>query len=174
MDRELDGGGREALLRDLLDFDLESVNLRQIPHTMALLEQKIRSLDSVESWWFERLMSGSTARGGSQWRIEVPSETLFDDYIAISERIGVRRKQEQTVFGIKLAKLVPDIAKRRLSAEVRDHDGVTVSKRVWCYVLPSLQQCREAFAQLVCQDVAWPDDDDAIPQKEEADAWADA
>jgi len=159
MDDELANGGREALLRDLLDFDLESVNLRQIPHTEALLEQKIRSLDSVDSWWFERLMSGTTSRGGTQWREQTPSETLFDDYLAVSERIGVRRKQEQTVFGIKLTKLIPGLAKKRLSAEVRDHDGVPVSKRVWCYVLPPLDQCRDAFAQLLCQDVAWPDDD---------------
>lgn len=64
MDEELANGGREALLADLLAFDLSTVNLRQIPRTGALLEQKLRSLDPMENWWFERLRSGSTRRGG--------------------------------------------------------------------------------------------------------------
>ena len=38
------------LLADLLAFNLDTVNLRQIPRTEALLEQKIRSLESVEGW----------------------------------------------------------------------------------------------------------------------------
>ncbi|MGQ0444731.1 MAG: primase-helicase family protein [Beijerinckiaceae bacterium] len=60
MDREMDNGGREALLADLLALDLDapgSPNLRVIPKTAALLEQKLRSLDAVSSWWFERLES---------------------------------------------------------------------------------------------------------------------
>ena len=67
MDEQLAAGGLEHLLGDLLAFDLACVNLRQIPRTDALLEQKIRSLNSVESWWFERLMSGSTGRHTSRW-----------------------------------------------------------------------------------------------------------
>jgi hypothetical protein len=161
MDLELANGGREALLRDLLDFDLSSVNLRQIPRTEALLEQKIRSLDSVESWWFERLMAGTTTRGGGQWRQEMPCESLFDDYIAASERIGVKRKQEQTVFGMKLAKLVAGLEKKRPWVDIEDKTGIPVRRRAWCYLLPSLSHCREAFAEALCQDVTWPDDDGA-------------
>ncbi len=156
MDEELNNGGREALLRDLLDFDLSSVNLRQIPRTEALLEQKIRSLDSVDAWWFERLMTGATTRHGWGWRKEMPSETLFEDYVASADKIGVKRKQEQTVFGMKLAKLVPGLGKRRISAEVRDQDGATVQRRVWCYVLPSLDECREEFERQMCQEINWP------------------
>src|SRR5206468_524793 len=46
MDEQLAAGGLEHLLADLLAFDIEPLNLRQIPRTDALLEQKIRSLDS--------------------------------------------------------------------------------------------------------------------------------
>jgi hypothetical protein len=67
------------------------VDLWQIPRTDALLEQKIRSLNSVESWWYERLTSGATARHGSHWQTEIPCATLFSDYIATAEKIGVRR-----------------------------------------------------------------------------------
>jgi hypothetical protein len=73
IDEELEHGGLEYLLADLLAFNLDAVNLRQIPRTEALLEQKIRSLESVESWWFERLMSSSTTRHETRWLQEVPT-----------------------------------------------------------------------------------------------------
>ena len=120
IDEELEHDGLEYLLADLLAFDLDTVNLREIPRTEALLEQKIRSLESVEGWWFERLMSGSTTRHETRWLQEVPRALLFDDYIAIADRIGVRRKQEETVFGMKLGRLVPSLGHTRRSTEVRD------------------------------------------------------
>lgn len=67
MQAELDNGGREALLHDLLTFDLSKVDPWTIPRTNALLEQKIRSLDPLDSWWLERLRSGSTLAKGEQW-----------------------------------------------------------------------------------------------------------
>src|SRR5262249_55864581 len=92
MDAELDDGGIEALLADLLAFPLDSVDLWQIPRTDALLEQKIRSLNSVESWWFERLTAGTTRRRSQSWQQLVAVETLFNDYITTADKIGVKRK----------------------------------------------------------------------------------
>lgn len=153
MDEELNNGGREALLHDLLTFDLSGINLRQIPRTDALLEQKIRSLDSVESWWFERLMEGATTRGGSSWVTEIPKTALIDDYIAASERIGVRRKAAETEVGMKLTKLIPEIQTRRAYVE----ESPSVVTRKWCWVLPPLEECRAAFEEAVQQPVRWPE-----------------
>lgn len=49
MDQELDRGGREALLADLLTFDLNGVDYWTIPDTDALREQKIATLPPVEA-----------------------------------------------------------------------------------------------------------------------------
>jgi hypothetical protein len=49
IDEELAHGGLEYLLADLLAFDLDTVNLRPILRTQALLKQKIRSLGSVQA-----------------------------------------------------------------------------------------------------------------------------
>jgi hypothetical protein len=153
MEEELNNGGREALLHDLLAFDLDSINLRQIPRTQALLEQKIRSLDSIESWWFERLMAGTTTRGGSQWLEEIPKSIIADDYIATSERIGIRRKAAETEIGMKLRKLVPGIGESR---PLWAGEGDAMAKRTWCWKLPSLEDCRAAFEEAVQQPVQWP------------------
>lgn len=167
MDQELADGGLEALLADLLAFDLGSVNLWQIPRTDALLEQKIRSLNSVESWWYGRLVAGSTTRRSSEWHQVVPTETLHNDYLVTADKIGVKRKSEDTVFGMSLAKLLPGMLDRRKRVvEVEDErHGVTVRKRTPCYLLPSLSEAREAFDRIVGQSVAWPPIDDDEPPK---------
>jgi hypothetical protein len=167
MDEQLADGGMEHLLGDLLAFDLGSVNLRQIPRTDALLEQKIRSLNSVESWWFERLSSGSTGRHSSKWEMEIPTATLFDDYIATADRIGVKRKSEETVFGWTLVKLMPclpggptGLKKVRPTRTVKDENGCDVTRRVTCYQLPSLAEARAHFERAVGQTITWPSDGD--------------
>lgn len=155
MDEELDAGGREALLHDLLAFDLSQVDLRKIPRTGGLLEQKLRSLDSVESWWFGRLEKGTSTRNSATWLEEVSCDALFADYIDISDKIGIRRKAEETALGMKLRKLVPGITKRRLTIEAE----AGVMRRAWCFVMPSLTECRDAFVSELGQAVDWGDDE---------------
>ncbi|MGD0024503.1 MAG: primase-helicase family protein [Xanthobacteraceae bacterium] len=158
MDEELAAGGLSHLLADLLAFDLDRIDLRNAPRTDALLEQKIRSLNSVESWWFGRLSAGTTTRHETGWQEQVPIAALFDDYIATAEKIGVKRKQEETVFGMTLAKLMPGLPRAKRRAEVNDAHG----KRVWCYLLPPLNEARENFANAVGQNVVWSIDDEPI------------
>ncbi len=158
IDTEMANGGLEHLLGDLLAFDLDSVDLGTAPRTDALLEQKIRSLNSVESWWFGRLIAGTTTRHDTEWRELAAIEALFDDYVAGAEKIGVRRKQEETVFGMTLAKLMPGLPRVRRNVEIHDAHGIAI-RRAWCYQLPSLGAAREIFEIAVGQSVTWPIDD---------------
>jgi Family of unknown function (DUF5906) len=154
MEEELQSGGLSYLLRDLLDFDLSDLNLRQIPHTLALLEQKIASLDSVDSWWLGRLHAGAPTQQHSEWSIEVPTAALFNDYVGISERIGYRRRSSETSFGMALKRLVPTFKKRRRSQS----DPTAHLPRVWCYVLPGLAEARDMLEEAMGQPVPWTRD----------------
>jgi hypothetical protein len=153
MHDELDAGGYCALLADLLSFDLASVNLRQIPRTDGLLEQKIRSFNPVEAWWYRRLEAGATTKGRDVWRTPIPTSTLYSDFLEDAERVGIRRKSWETEFGIALRKLIPGLIRRR---ETIYEEGEGYSSRPWCYVLPDLAECREHFASLLQQEVHWP------------------
>ena len=53
-------------------------------------------------------MAGSALRHGGEWKAEVRCETLFDDYVAASEKIGIKRKREQITFGLALQKIMPE------------------------------------------------------------------
>lgn len=164
MSEELDRGGRARLLQDLLSFDLGSVNLRQIPRTAALFEQKLRSLDPIESWWWSRLVEGSPARAIEGWPACVSTEQLFKDYIHSADEVGVRRKRNASEFGLKLAKLVPNLERTRPRVEVAPGEFV----RTWSYVLPSLQQCRDAFDDMMGQPYTWPALSDGESERESA------
>ncbi|MGV7034870.1 primase-helicase family protein [Methylobacterium symbioticum] len=164
LDEQLDAGGREALLADLLAFDLSSVDLRHIPRTAALLEQKILSLDPVDAWWLDRLMAGAPTRKYAEWPEELWVDLIRDDYFDASERRGIKRKSAETVLGARLRKLVPRLLRVRRYWETPDGQ-----KRVWCYALPPLKECRAAFEKAVGQPIAWDDEDDT-PAEEDLSA----
>lgn len=151
MDEQLNNGGREALLAHLLSLDISGINLRQIPMTSALLEQKLRSLDSVDGWWLQRLMEGAPTRAHSHWPVSVAKEELHDDYIAYADKIGIKRRSMESEMGLKLGKLMPGLA------ESRPYDE-KVDRRRRHYLLPGLGEARAAFDAALNQPNGWPED----------------
>lgn len=112
-----------------------------------------RPLDSVETWWRERLRVGTSTRRAAGWAREIPCQSLFADYLATIRGIGGRDRQQQTSFGIKLAQLLPggiDRRKRNVQA-----DSGRGRARAWCYLLPALGEARAHFERIVGQKVDW-------------------
>jgi hypothetical protein len=62
---QMETGGYEAMLHDLLAMDLTHFNVRAVPVTDALQEQKVRSLDTIHKWWLRVLERGSSTKAGS-------------------------------------------------------------------------------------------------------------
>ncbi|TIV98213.1 MAG: hypothetical protein E5V74_18040, partial [Mesorhizobium sp.] len=82
---EMRNGGRAALLHYLLNYDLSGFNVRAVPDTVALGEQKIEGLKNVEHWWFDILESGRMPCDveGDWWRETalVDKVDFFDSYV---------------------------------------------------------------------------------------------
>jgi hypothetical protein len=147
MDAELSKGGRARLLYDLQRFDLGGVELRQIPRTAALLEQKLSSLDSVEDWWHNRLHEGTLTRSGDGWPDIIPVSALYADYVREADEIGIARKKKRSEFGLILHRLIPGL----MNTKPRD-DG----KRLPSYALPPLDACRASFEERIGHRLDWP------------------
>jgi hypothetical protein len=156
IDAEMDTGGREALLHHLMHFDLKSVDLRTIPRTAALLEQKISSLDPEQGWWLDLL-----SRGELPWGCELnsnfcPSDRLFDRYVKHAGRHGVRRKSIQTQLGIFLTKHMPGLRRHtRGRYSIWTRTGGIKETTGTTYEFPSLKECRMVFANALQQDFSW-------------------
>ncbi|UVO35833.1 hypothetical protein KUL72_31670 [Bradyrhizobium arachidis] len=115
------------------------------------MSKKIRSLDTIDDWWFNRLHEGD------DWPERVVCDRLYAEYLKAASQLGIGRKRGPAEFGKRLAKLVPDL--RRFRPVIETDPGVM--KRVWCYDMPPLNDCRAAFDELVGQPVDWP----ALPPK---------
>ena len=150
---EIQHGGREAMLHDLLQYDCSGVNLRQVPTTAALVEQKLRSMSPHERWWYQKLAEGQLLPDHEGWVPEAPKVALYQDYVTTLGKIGVRHKSVETELGMFLTKMLPagslDTCRKIVVVPTgcgRSDEGQ--SKRLAHWRFPSLQACRAAFDQL--------------------------
>jgi len=152
IDAEMAAGGREALLGFLLRFDLSAVDLRDIPSTSALSQQKIASMTPEAGWWFEVLRRGAPTRRMDSWDLEIVTDDFYGDFIGYCDRLGVRRRASPEHLRIQLGPLLPREFERkrvRRTVEVDKGGGVKEwsTRRVHVYLLPSLEECRGFFAE---------------------------
>lgn len=146
-----DPRNRAGLLHYLLTLPLDDGDLRQVPRTRGLLDQKVRSLKPVEAWWLERLREGCQLPGDGQWRPWVATHRLLAAYQAAADRVGVRRKSFETEFGMELRRLAPGVER----VQRREADDMGVSRRSWGYDFPSLEDARAAFEAALGQRLDW-------------------
>ncbi len=95
---EMENGGYEAMLHDLLRRDLTLFNPRGVPLTEGLQTQRKLSLNHTDAWWLDVLHKGYVFQSRlelevhfSQWHETVTTELLFASYTAFVEKRGERR-----------------------------------------------------------------------------------
>jgi Family of unknown function (DUF5906) len=128
---EINNGGAEAMLYDLLRLDLQGWHPRyDIPQTKALADQKVQSLDGEYQWWLSKLNTGETptpAKNNPRW---VKAKLLWEEcknhnaktkYITDVEfggflrEMGCKHKSNGQAWGW----IFPPIAEARRAWELR-------------------------------------------------------
>lgn len=155
---QMENGGKEAMLYDLLNHDLKSkkISLRQIPQTQALLEQKQHFFTPEQSFWFDCLLHGHILQDSKAWEEVLSREQVYDAYIRYAEKIGISRRATKAVFGKFIKKICPAVQEYR--PFVLDGDEET---RVRHYRFPSLEVCRQAFELKMHQKIQWEEINDS-------------
>ena len=168
IDEQMDNGGREALFDYLLKFDLKNVDLRTIPKTAALLDQKIATLNPVQGWWLDMLMRGQlpgllcdeSPKG--YWTC--PSASIFDLYLHHAQSRGSKRRSLEVKIGMFLNNHVPGLRKHEkefTKTQVSDVKNIrTKPSRDNVYDFPPLAMCRKAFDEKLQQDFEWSEKSD--------------
>lgn len=158
---QLDNGGRAALLHLLLNYDLSSYDIRAIPQTEALREQKEYSLGTPEAWWLEKLHEGILFQNDDGWRTEVQVSDIrhdFQDYLSRSRDYSMRHNPGRFLRKA-LPPGFPKVYKKSDPEEVWLDDGTRgICRRPRYYSLPTLSECR-----------AWWDEHFGGPQPWEAE-----
>lgn len=157
IDEEMENGGLSAMLYDLLDYDLSNFEVRKVPQTKALFEQKIQSLDPFMEWWYNKLEEGNLVRELQCYWGDIPCEMLYDDYISSAGKIGINRKSGGTQFGMSLKRVLPEgWPKKKLQNPKCDLEAFPkYNKMKNNYQFPSLQVCRSHFESLLNVKIDW-------------------
>ncbi|MEM1046468.1 MAG: primase-helicase family protein [Pseudomonadota bacterium] len=143
---EWENGGREALLHTLMTEPL-TLNLRQIPKTDALFDQKLETADMVVKWWFERLSDGALPSHMASWPEWMVTRELYTDYIKFCERAGWKRPGTEKSFCKRwLQRCAPAVERRRVTGE---------GGRPWGYAFSELDVERACFERVVGQKIDW-------------------
>ncbi len=144
--------GYRALLNHLRTMDLTNFEVRKVPNTEALREQKLLSLSVVEEWWYQKLLTGCTLSSGEEWQTELPVEHMVTDYIKEVKRFNITKRGNATSMGRFLKQVCPDIetSSRKTGYEIQDPDGHWtrhVHRRARWYTLPTLKKARSMWEE---------------------------
>ena len=165
---EMKNGGYEAMLHDLLEYDLTFFNHRNAPKTAGLQEQKKLSLGTSEAWWLDILHRGYVWKSKlgledyfSEWHDEVTTEVLFGSYTEFAKAKNERHPMSREQLGVFMVRMGAKACRPRNAvvgehiADVQiNHHGDTKRKadlvrkdRATGYGLGNLAISREAFAR---------------------------
>lgn len=107
---QLKDGGYEALLHTLLTRDLAGWDVRKVPNTKALQEQKMRTAgsDPLKEWWLDCLDDGELVPGLG-WPKQVFVSELVNSMVTHSKTFasrggGTEERRNKTIMGAFLNK----------------------------------------------------------------------
>ncbi|HRN78579.1 MAG TPA: DUF5906 domain-containing protein [Candidatus Dependentiae bacterium] len=145
---ELDNGGYEALLYDLLHEDLHEFNPRNFPHSNESFNIKLTSSSSCIRYMYESLCDGSFNPESNilnGWEDCISREDLYSYYNTWCNNSG-EKTIPKNKFGESIKKHIPSI---------KDHRPSIDGKRSWAYKIPSLEQAKEEFAKAFKTDITY-------------------
>jgi len=149
---QMESGGYEALLYYLQSIDLSDFQVRDVPDTEALQEQKLLSMSIDEEWWYRKLQNGRILDHHSSWDRDVLCDSITHDFTNYAEKWKFSRRGNETALGRFLSRVCPHINKsqRRVIFEEPDEQGRPrrVAKRAYYYDFGTLDQCREAWTKI--------------------------
>jgi hypothetical protein len=142
--QEIDNGGVEALVSDLLAMNLSGFNVRVKPETAELLEQKLQSLEPIQRWWHECLVMG-TLNEEDGWPDFIAT---VDALYAVCEMNGGKMFRKPSALDVvhALKKLCPS------ATAGQKKDGLSRRRGL---ELPPLEQARAEFDQYIGGKVQW-------------------
>lgn len=149
--KQMGAGGRSALLTVLQRFPLGSVNLRKVPETGALRQQREYSLQPHDQFVLDALTDGVLAEKDWASTSSIAKDAVYDAYIEAARKRGKQHLLTKDHFCKKFM-----TATGAKSARPRAPNG----DRLNVFRLPPLQVAAETFSRHCGVDVEPPDDEE--------------
>jgi hypothetical protein len=109
--KQMDAGGLAAMIYDLLLMDLTDFEVRDVPQSEALADQKKHSMDHLDRWWMEVLERGFIWRSKhgiaefSEWSEWASTELLNRSYLQWCAENRVMRPMSRIQLGMRMSAL---------------------------------------------------------------------
>jgi hypothetical protein len=184
--QQMEDGGFEAMLHDLLAMDLTTFNIRDVPATEGLHHQRKLSLPTTDGWWLDCLERGYVFRSKhgleehfATWHDKISTELLFASYVEYARSHGERHLLSRESLGRFFTKMKACPARWRSGVvgehitDVENPYGRTNRKaalirdsRCTGYKFGTLETARTNFCGVTGIPVTWdgghvePEDDD--------------
>ena len=140
---EMENGGLEAMLYDLLNRDISDFNVANFPRTNALADQQMRTLKGFDKWWSDALsareLPHSASRDTNPVEVcgQITTENLFHSYAEFCKQDGSRKLARNT-FGKKMCEIATHVP--RVSAQID-------TRRVAGFDVGSIEQASQVFCK---------------------------
>lgn len=134
-----------AMMYDLIRHDLSGFNVRLKPDTAELIRQKLKSLQPLDSYWYECLYSGSILTGAD-----------WPDFIATNEVVhGAKELAKGARYHSQInAPIVADMMRRVCPGATRSQRKADLH-RSRGFTLPELSACRLSFETYLGGQIEW-------------------
>ena len=159
IDQQMREGGLSALLHELLSYDLSNFEVRKVPITEALMQQKTHTLNAAEEWWLERLQHGELCDGDGHWKGCVPKPLIAYDFKEYIQSYGLFREKGSSQA---LHRLFSRVARGWRQERVYDScilpDRHGKDRRVgsfWMLHFPPLAELRATWEELYSGEWKW-------------------
>ena len=138
IEAQMANGGSAALLYELLHHDCRGVNLRLVPKTDALMDQKSWGCRRVEKWWLECLVRGEQVYEG--WQTVLTTSEVYEAYIHHAGKAGVNGRERRWSWQVNCLGWCRDKEGSAMGQHAMAENRVATAGRSW-----TLLTCRKAF-----------------------------
>lgn len=147
---QMQNGGYEAMLYDLLRVEYPLKELRRAPKTKALLDQILNTSNVARKFWIDRLRDGTLSQRDGEWTGAISAADLHGDYLEFANKLKAGYLLDPQAFGKEIRKICKDVTTGKPTI-----DG----KRSTMYYFPPLDRCRLLYEKLVGMEgqVDWGD-----------------
>jgi phage/plasmid-associated DNA primase len=150
MIKQLENGGYQGLLYDLLEMDISEVDLWKPPKTESLIEQIINSMTTSQAFIFNMLVEGCIFKSDDGWcnYEPIPVQKLYDAYIDYCTQKNEKYRLSSVQLSKEIGNLI-NVTRRRIKQNY--------SKKT-AFEFPSLEEARNAFESRVGEKIFLEDD----------------
>jgi hypothetical protein len=145
---EWDNGGAEAFLHELAAYDLTNFDVRQVPQTAELAEQKLHSQNSGEAFIYAALSDGHFHPESSNPLYHDVTTVLWQDWVETSRIEKSYRnycaEESNSKYWLSRRELML-LLKERVGAKRRRKSS---PPRSWGYEFPSLEEARVIYTSM--------------------------